>query len=683
MVTIDHSHTIVLLIGASQFPNDPGISPIPNVATNISLLQQLLTDPAYIGIPAENIEVSLNEERRDIEIKLQQAIDRTRHKKFTLLVYYSGHGILSAADYKLYLTSYKTSYTTLRIDGINIDHFKNYIHDSKAGRKIVILDCCHSGAIIGAMNDRTSSLLAELKGFEGTYVMTSAAADTPSLFPVDNAQLPTYFTGKLVETVQNGLDIEQEYCTLRDIFNQIDTSSRNNNLPRPQQSNINNADELYFSKNPRYRQRKPADEQAWEAAQATHTIKGYMDLKRAFPDSPFASLAKQRIYAIEEEESWKKAIRSNTISSLDEYLEQYPAGKYATEAEKRITAILEKEPPPPRQPIPPIIEPSTEQAVPEAKEKEEYDQVINKGDQIIFNKGDQIIVYEKKEPFWKKYLAFLIGTFIGLLILWSIWNFVWSKGDNRTAIEEVQNPYDSLKRSRLAAIPLGRSLQVGDTRLYFTKKVGLRRAAAMVDVLERNQYSGSVSGSMLIDTVSMQVDEQRDTIYVNYRLFHASELSPTVQESMNRLGKLVSDSLYNYCYVKIRAFDFGTQQVYGLVEIPPYTAQSIMTQPEVPARFYKAGSSWDAFVKENIKYPDTAIQQHISGTLMVQFIVDKAGNTTNVQAVRGPELLRTAAENVIVLSSGYWIPAKHNGRLVLSMQKLPISFVGGVRPNKN
>ncbi len=665
MVTIDHSHTIVLLIGASQFPNDPDISAIPNVATNISLLQQLLTDPAYIGIPAENIEVSLNEERRDIEIKLQQVIDRTRHKKFTLLVYYSGHGILSAADYKLYLTSYKTSYSTLRIDGINIDHFKNYIHDSKAGRKIVILDCCHSGAIIGAMNDRTSSLLAELKGFEGTYVMTSAAADTPSLFPVDNAQLPTYFTGKLVETVQNGLDIEQEYCTLRDIFNQIDTSSRNNNLPRPQQSNINNADELYFSKNPRYRQRKPADEQAWEAAQATHTIKGYMDFKRSFPDSPFASLAKQRIYAIEEEESWKKAIRSNTVSWFDEYLEKYPAGKYATEAEKRITAMLEKESLPPRRAISPTIKPGPGHAYPEAKEKKEGDSVMT---------GDEVIV-SRKWTSWRTPLFLTVGILMGLLILWALWYFVWSKGVNSTATEAAQDPYDSLKVTRHKASSKGRSLKLGSTLLYFTEKVGLQRASAMVDVLERNQYSGSVSGSMLIDTLSLQVDELRDTVFVNYELIHASELSPTVQESMNRLGKLVSDSLYNYCYVKIRAFDFGTGQVYGLVEIPPYTAQSIMTQPEVPARFYKAGSSWDAFVKEHIYYPDTAIQQHISGTLMVQFIVDKAGNTTNVQAVRGPELLRTAAENVIVLSSGYWIPAKHNGRLVLSMQKLPISFV--------
>lgn len=133
--------------------------------------------------------------------KLKEISGKTRNKNYTLLVYYTGHGILSSEDYQLYLTSSFTSITDLEIEGINIDNFKRYIKKSIAGRKIVILDCCHIGAIIGAMNTMASSIQAGLNGFEGTYVMTSAAEDTPSLFPDNLPDTPTYFTGKLIEII--------------------------------------------------------------------------------------------------------------------------------------------------------------------------------------------------------------------------------------------------------------------------------------------------------------------------------------------------------------------------------------------------------------------------------------------------------------------------------------------------
>src|SRR6185295_14362120 len=99
----------------------------------------------------------------------------------------------------------------LESDGINIESFKKYIKRSLAARKIVILDCCHSGAIIGSMGEIESKIQAELNQFEGTYVITSSAEDEPSLFPVKSADEPTYFTGKLVDIVNEGLDIDNQF----------------------------------------------------------------------------------------------------------------------------------------------------------------------------------------------------------------------------------------------------------------------------------------------------------------------------------------------------------------------------------------------------------------------------------------------------------------------------------------
>lgn len=278
MGNIDHSNTWVLLIGTSNFPEDPTINPIPNVIPNINEFKNVLINNSIIGVPETNIIISLNENKATIERKLRDVAEKTRNRKSTLLVYYTGHGILSSEDYKLYLTTYLTSKKDLEIEGLDIDTFKRYIKKSVAGRKIVILDCCHSGAIIGSMNDTQSMIQASLNKFEGTYVMTSTAEDAPSLFPIDQPNEPTYFTFNLLKILKEGLENDMEYCSLRDIFNQIDIELEASNFPRPQQSNFNNADQIYFCLNNQFISRKTKQPQASNIAAIENKVYDFDDL---------------------------------------------------------------------------------------------------------------------------------------------------------------------------------------------------------------------------------------------------------------------------------------------------------------------------------------------------------------------------------------------------------------------
>src|SRR5690606_341191 len=118
MESLDHSNTFVFLIGASHFPSDPEINDIPNVLANIKCLREILLDQSLIGIQEGNIVLSINEGKREIIKKLKNVADITRSKKFTLIVYYTGHGILSSEDYKLYLATAETSIIDLEIDGV-------------------------------------------------------------------------------------------------------------------------------------------------------------------------------------------------------------------------------------------------------------------------------------------------------------------------------------------------------------------------------------------------------------------------------------------------------------------------------------------------------------------------------------------------------------------------------------
>ena len=67
------------------------------------------------------------------------------------------------------------------------------------------------------------------------------------------------------------------------------------------------------------------------------------------------------------------------------------------------------------------------------------------------------------------------------------------------------------------------------------------------------------------------------------------------------------------------------------------------------------------------------MNNEIQGTVVVQFIVDKEGNVSDVEAISGPNELREEAVRVIK-KSGKWTPAIQNGRQVKSYKKQPIKF---------
>jgi protein TonB len=69
------------------------------------------------------------------------------------------------------------------------------------------------------------------------------------------------------------------------------------------------------------------------------------------------------------------------------------------------------------------------------------------------------------------------------------------------------------------------------------------------------------------------------------------------------------------------------------------------------------------------------LTNEVQGTVMVQFIVDREGNVSDVEVVSGPETggLREEAIRVIQ-KSGKWTPAIQNGRKVKSYKRQPVVF---------
>jgi len=114
----------------------------------------------------------------------------------------------------------------------------------------------------------------------------------------------------------------------------------------------------------------------------------------------------------------------------------------------------------------------------------------------------------------------------------------------------------------------------------------------------------------------------------------------------------------------------------GVVEAPKKDEEDYdktFTKVEIESELHGGSAAWMRYLNKNFRYPQDAIDNEIQGTVVVQFIVDKEGNVSDVEAVSGPSELRDEAVRVIK-KSGKWTPAIQNGRQVKSYKKQPIVF---------
>lgn len=123
----------------------------------------------------------------------------------------------------------------------------------------------------------------------------------------------------------------------------------------------------------------------------------------------------------------------------------------------------------------------------------------------------------------------------------------------------------------------------------------------------------------------------------------------------------------------------GVEGGKGIVEAPKAAPaedyDKTFVKVEIESEYPGGMPAWLRYLNRNFRYPTDALNNEIQGTVVVQFIVDKEGNVSDVQAVSGPEAggLREEAVRVIK-ASGLWTPAIQNGRKVKSYKKQPVIF---------
>lgn len=102
------------------------------------------------------------------------------------------------------------------------------------------------------------------------------------------------------------------------------------------------------------------------------------------------------------------------------------------------------------------------------------------------------------------------------------------------------------------------------------------------------------------------------------------------------------------------------EEVFDIVEVQPNPMGGMSS-------FYK-------FVGKHMKYPTQARRMRIEGKVFVQFVVDKSGNLTEVNAIKGigggcdEEAVR------VIKNAPQWRPGKQRGRPVKVRMIIPITF---------
>ncbi|SCF75093.1 caspase, EACC1-associated type [Streptomyces sp. Ncost-T10-10d] len=215
-----------MLIGVDEYQHLP---PLPAVRNNLTELAKLFRSPLGGGLPARHCTMVLNP--TDIDSALDPVHRAASEASDTLVVYFAGHG-MPLSDGSLRLAVRNSERGRKQYASVAFDDLRAEVLDSMAANKVVILDCCYSGAALEGFMGSTDEVADETI-IEGTYVMTASAATQAAMAPPD-APL-TAFTGELIKAITNGIAEAPDPLGMSSLYRYVHGQLKSQGMPLPQQ----------------------------------------------------------------------------------------------------------------------------------------------------------------------------------------------------------------------------------------------------------------------------------------------------------------------------------------------------------------------------------------------------------------------------------------------------------------
>ncbi|GEM_PF-2376652 len=204
---------IALLIGVSEYETE--LSPLPCAVRDVEAMRDVLQHPDIGGFAASDVTVLKNPKRFEMEAAVYRLF-ANRQRDDLVLFFFSGHGIKDKHDSTKFFFATKETCKSLE-DGELLDYTAvaaNFVHThmnrSRSKRKVIILDCCFSGAFAKELFRDSQSpvdIRAQLGG-EGRAILTSSTAVQYS-FEHKKADLSVY-TRYLIEGIKGAADQDDD-----------------------------------------------------------------------------------------------------------------------------------------------------------------------------------------------------------------------------------------------------------------------------------------------------------------------------------------------------------------------------------------------------------------------------------------------------------------------------------------
>ncbi|MDE6271540.1 MAG: energy transducer TonB [Muribaculaceae bacterium] len=102
--------------------------------------------------------------------------------------------------------------------------------------------------------------------------------------------------------------------------------------------------------------------------------------------------------------------------------------------------------------------------------------------------------------------------------------------------------------------------------------------------------------------------------------------------------------------------------------------EKIFVAVEQPAEFPGGQAAMMKWLSNNIRYPEAAQQNGISGRVVVKFIVERDGSVSSPSIVKGVDRELDQEALRVVKRMPKWQPGKNNGQPVRSYFNLPVTF---------
>jgi hypothetical protein len=245
-----------VLIGSSQFPDEPKLLPLRAPENDVDGLYEILK-PKDLGNFTE-ISVLKNKSSHEAEIAILSVLSQAE-KNDLVVIYYSGHGKLDPAG-RLHLAMANTRLNVLGATSIPVSRIRDFVDNSPSNKVVLILDCCYSGAAGGVFaRGSLDDQLQLASGGRGTYIMTaSTAIQIAQEKPDDQYGL---FTKKIIEGIRSGkADLNEDgNVTMDELYSYVHREMLDEGFQEPMKWDLNVRGELVIvrtGKAPREERRK-------------------------------------------------------------------------------------------------------------------------------------------------------------------------------------------------------------------------------------------------------------------------------------------------------------------------------------------------------------------------------------------------------------------------------------------